>query len=375
MRTLACIVLIQIFFVSISHALDIHLNNPPGDYNIYNWSGSSVKHAGIMSKDVSGFKFSIPDKYVVNKKSGEVDLRATLRKWRKGTPALEGNPRTKNGLGFYPFTDSSGRQRYMALEYLNDRVKNYSGTTLSVHGAATDGGQEIKGDDKTNNPPAQVITAGEDDNSSEVVGGDSQPQVVEEIPAGTGETYDLTQCYYGKICWNGVSFSSRVKKIVSNVEFINSLHNAKLNPRYLLCTGWRESTFNPGALGGVKEKGLFQVRPSTGKAALRYGPKLPGFKDMSSSQYMEKMVNSTLAQTELSFLTLKMKIVEGAPSSVLNGTGSVADYKALAKRYNGGSEKYARAISNCYSCLLTAMPSTTSFTESSVKSCLNKAKH
>jgi hypothetical protein len=202
-------------------------------------------------------------------------------------------------------------------------------------------------------------------------------------PAPTPQTttiYDLSGCRYGTVCWRNLSLTNKIKKIVANVDYVNQLHGSKIDPRYMLCTGWRESTFNPGARGADGEKGMFQVMAATGRGALRYGPKLPGFKNMSSADYMNKMVNSTLAQTELSFLTLEMKVKEGASSRILSGGASVADYKDLARRYNGSGSKavhYSNKISSCFSCLREKIPNVHASTinEGNTKSCLNRAKN
>lgn len=133
MKRIFCIVLMQVLALPMSYALVVELKNPPGDYNIYKWSGSTVKNAGMNSGSVNGFIFNIPDEYVVQN-SGTVDLKASLRKWRKGTPAASGNPRTRNGIGYYPFTDSSGNQYYLALEYLNERIHRYAGASINING-------------------------------------------------------------------------------------------------------------------------------------------------------------------------------------------------------------------------------------------------
>lgn len=204
-----------------------------------------------------------------------------------------------------------------------------------------------------------------------------KPAVVadEEVKADKPATFDLSGCRYGgKACWSNKGLSQKIQKIVENVNYLNKIHKAKLDPRYLLCTGWRESTFNPGAVGGQGEKGMFQVMNATGRAALRYGPKI-----LPKDQYMTKMVNSTLAQTELSFLTLKMKVAEGASKRCLEGGASIEDYRDLARRYNGAGAaayRYANAIKNCYSCMRSTFSNINgALNESKARSCLNRAKH
>lgn len=201
-----------------------------------------------------------------------------------------------------------------------------------------------------------------------------RPTPAPEAPANKPATFDLSGCRYRMTCWREKGLSQKMQKIIENVNYINKIHGANLDPRYLLCTGWRESTYNPGAVGGQGEKGMFQVMNATGRAALNYGPKI-----LPKADYMNKMVNSTLAQTELSFLTLKMKVNEGASARCIEGGASLSDYRNLARRYNGAgpaAERYANAIQSCLSCMRTSFPSLSgALNESKARTCLNKAKH
>ena len=130
---LFCIILIQCLFAQAVYALDIHLTNPPGDYNVYRWNDArrTVDHSGSMTRNIQGYTFSVPDQYVI-KRGNEVDLQATLRNWRRSTPVADGNPRTRNNIGYYPFTDSSGNRYYLALEYLNERIGRYNGAAITT---------------------------------------------------------------------------------------------------------------------------------------------------------------------------------------------------------------------------------------------------
>jgi hypothetical protein len=171
------------------------------------------------------------------------------------------------------------------------------------------------------------------------------------------------------------------------VNYINGLHQTDFDGRYMLCTGFRESNFNPGARGADGERGMFQVMTATGKAALRYGVELPDFDRMNSQNYMTRMANSTVAQVELSFLVLKMKLTEdcnggrsasacGRRTKIMGGRGETEDYRRLAGRYNGGgyNSTYARRISACYSCLRGKMSAKATNVGTEIQSCLNKAK-
>jgi hypothetical protein len=211
---------------------------------------------------------------------------------------------------------------------------------------------------------------------------DAVSSVVADPPAAPTMTInDIPNCRYSTDCWKNVALSQEIKKVVANVRYVNDLHDTKIDPRYMLCTGYRESTFNPGAVSGANAKGLFQVIPSTGKAALRIGSKLQGFSNKSWTEYARDMVHSTLAQTEISFLVLKMKVREGASSRILDGSASVADYKDLAWRYIGKtgtnySLNYRNHVTNCYSCLKGLSDSKINSGEPSetIKNCLKKAK-
>lgn len=190
------------------------------------------------------------------------------------------------------------------------------------------------------------------------------------------DTFDMTNCAYRRgsgDCWSGKGLSQRIEKVVQNVAEVNRLHGANLDPRYMLCTGWKESHFNPGALGAAGEKGMFQIMNSTGRAALRLGPRV-----LPASDFMTRMVNSSLAQTELSFLVLKMKVNEGASARTLSGNASVQDYWGLARRYNGAgpaAERYANKVTDCLRCLREAFPTITgAVNESRARTCLRKAQ-
>jgi hypothetical protein len=192
---------------------------------------------------------------------------------------------------------------------------------------------------------------------------------------------DLPNCRYRTDCWKNLSLSQEIKKIVANIRYVNGLHDTKIDPRYMLCTGYRESTFNPGAVSGSNAKGIFQVIPSTGKAALRQGSKLPGFSGKSWNDFSRDMVHSSLAQTEISLLVLRMKVREGASSRILSGSGTIEDYKDLAWRYIGKTNSrysltYRSHITSCFTCLRGVSDSNINNGEPSntIKNCLAKAK-
>ena len=211
-------------------------------------------------------------------------------------------------------------------------------------------------------------------------------------PPSTPGLYDMRGCTYirGRTdpdCYRSMSTVDRARRIMHAVNYINGLHETHFDGRYMLCTGYRESNFNPGAKGADGERGMFQVMTATGRGALRYGVELPEFDRMNSENYMTRMANSTVAQVELSFLVLKMKLHEdcnggrdapacGRRTKIMSGRGETEDYRRLAGRYNGGgySSTYARRISACYSCLRGKMSATATNIGTEIQSCLNQAK-
>jgi len=94
------------------------------------------------SEHFDDISFDVPDKYMVFHSDGTTDVKATLINWRKSTPIADGNPRTKNGTGYFPFKDSNGNNRYIALEYILKRrpetvqVSNDSAVSSSIRPVA-----------------------------------------------------------------------------------------------------------------------------------------------------------------------------------------------------------------------------------------------
>lgn len=222
--------------------------------------------------------------------------------------------------------------------------------------------------------------------------------VATEAKASTPNLYDMKGCQYHRNystsnsrCYKSMTTVERAERIMKAANYVNKLHKTKFDGRYMLCTGWRESNFNPGASnpkshGGSDELGMFQVTPGTWKPALAKGVLLPEFKNMSTSKYIKEMANSTVAQVELSFLVLKMKLDEYANTGgtgqitrerVLSGRGDNNHYWQLARRYNGKgpkAERYANKISSCYKCLKGKMSAEQTNLNTDIQRCLGQAK-
>lgn len=212
-------------------------------------------------------------------------------------------------------------------------------------------------------------------------------------PKSNASLYDMKGCEYGKgsttssKCYKSMSTKDRARRIMTAVNYVNKLHGTKFDGRYMLCTGWRESNFNPGAKGASGERGMFQVMRDTGYGAIKYGVELPEFASMSGEQYMTSMKNSTVAQVELSFLVLKMKLSENikkpacqaakaARKEIMGGNGTDSNYQNLAGCYNGGgtNSTYAKRVKSCLSCLRTKMSATATDMGTEIEPCLAKAK-
>ena len=104
-------------------ALEITLDQPPGDYRVYNLNGKKLNRTS-SAKNFNKFKFQLPDQYIVENKDGSLNLRASLNKWRRKSGTTHQDPITRNGIGFFPFKDSSGVSRYIALDHIAKRYKN-----------------------------------------------------------------------------------------------------------------------------------------------------------------------------------------------------------------------------------------------------------
>lgn len=115
------IFLISFYYSFHAVGIEITLNQPPGDYRVYNLDGKGLKRTA-SAKDFKKFKFQLPNKFIIRNNSGDLNLEASLARWRRETPIAHGNPRTQRGIGFFPFTDESGVPRYIALNHI---IKRY----------------------------------------------------------------------------------------------------------------------------------------------------------------------------------------------------------------------------------------------------------
>jgi len=248
--------------------------------------------------------------------------------------------------------------------------------------------------------------SGDDGNSSEVVNTEPPPIPAtrppnlytqnpppnnNQNPPPRTSLYDISNCTYhalgGRACWpnrTAGEIKTIMKKIIANVAVINGLHKTQVDPRYLLCSGYRESRFDPGVRGSQGERGMFQVMKETAVTSLKQGPMIPEFKNYRNQPetYLTRMANSSLAQTELAYLVLTVKAKDlgtATYNDIFLGRGSVERYRQMAVRYNGGgtqAQAYGNAVSNCLRCMRApdGMPDyTKDFNYTSVDGCLAMA--
>lgn len=174
--------LILLSFASLqaySSNIEFSLTNPPTNYRIRQWDSarSTVVYNNQLSKSFGNLNFSIPEEYLVLDSSGNIDLSSSLQKWRTNTPVAYGNPRTVNGVGYYPFKNSSGGISYIALEYLLERKQNYSNLNIVFQNTRllTNAGTRVTlrratlstSQPPVPKPPTQVITLSEEPTASE----------------------------------------------------------------------------------------------------------------------------------------------------------------------------------------------------------------
>lgn len=106
-------------------ALTITIENPPQNYRTYTRVGRSqqIVHTG-STQGLHSLSFSIPDRYAQGL-NPNTDWRTLLDNWRVSSPATGDQPTLRNDMGYFPFTDSSGHVRFIALEHLLERQQRY----------------------------------------------------------------------------------------------------------------------------------------------------------------------------------------------------------------------------------------------------------
>lgn len=192
--------------------------------------------------------------------------------------------------------------------------------------------------------------------------------------------------------WKSMTTMQRARRMVANVRYVNSLHDMQVDPRYFLCTGYRESKFNPNAANcGSTAEGMFQVLDGTAEEAIgRYDSKVYGFTDYGWRDYKNNMAKSSVAQAELSLMVIMIKASRIDRSEMLRdiSKASVEGYAEVANSYFGlyrpghklynASQNYKNAIKGCYECVVGIVPDNGVIPddkEDATTACLEKATH
>lgn len=112
-------------------ALIITIENPPQNYRIYTHTDYSqqILHSG-STRGLRSLSFYIPDRYAQGL-NPNTDWRTILNNWRMSSHFTGYQPTLRNGVSYFPFTDSSGQLRFIALEHLLARQQRYPQMTVA----------------------------------------------------------------------------------------------------------------------------------------------------------------------------------------------------------------------------------------------------
>jgi len=382
-------------------AIQITLNNLPPEYRVYSMRGSNLTnltYAGHFD-DIS---FDIPNQYIVLNSNGKTNLKATLSKWRKNTPVADGNPRTKNGIGYFPFKDSNGNNRYIALEYILRRrprtvhVSNDAAVRSSLRPVARPNpplesslrpvarNQErfdpsvlsreveteeiefnISGDDSGSNELAsslrpQARPANLEYATPGVLREDFPPRVADfadPVLDENGHEDRSIALSYANASWNEMSLVARAEYLDDKYGDLLNAHGVRntYDPKTLVCKTYRESSFDPQVGNRVSSAaGLSQVIIGTASDTFSRGgfrSKVEGFTHIQSGrEFYSKMAGSMLAQMELGIGVLEQKRKDKGLSRSSNNI-----HRILQGYYGNGSsaanEAYASEILDCVTCV------------------------
>ena len=105
-------------------AIEVIVERPPGNYRVFSLRGTQLGNP-TYARNFSEFTFNIPDNFVKKNRDGKIDLEASLQNWRSNTPIGKEHPRTRKGVGYYPFKDSHGNYHYIALEDIYENHRSH----------------------------------------------------------------------------------------------------------------------------------------------------------------------------------------------------------------------------------------------------------
>lgn len=234
-----------------AETVDFYLEGKPTDYRVWTWSESekSIVHQGVTTRNFDIFKFSIPSQYVVRNNDGEVDVKASLVKWRESTPVAAGNPRTLNDIGYYPFTDEHGSIHYVALEHIQDNSQKYPNINLNFSGAPEISGSVIL--DASEEEPKVAGTEKHEPNSPEDLAAraamlersaqarknpNPSLEVLEENP-----NKEATRPPQKKVSSGAQSVLNEIEKIKANPSRLQCASNNGNSAHCMICNCYYES--------------------------------------------------------------------------------------------------------------------------------------
>lgn len=382
-----------------SFALQITLNNPPGDYRVFSLRGSDLTNR-TFAQNFNKFSFTVPDQYIVKNSDGSSNLLSSLQNWRRSTPIADGHPRTDSrGIGYYPFKDSQGNNRYIALEHIYNNRRNvvtvgssqpqidissdakkpeavFVGETLSSVSSASgqldpnDLARRVDADQAS----IDISASGSDQqgSGSELATSlrpEARPREFatpssfsDDFPPKTARfsTSRSTAESYTNSRWAGMSYTQKAEYMDRKYGELLRAHNMSgtYSPKILVCKAYKESNFRPQIRTSDSRStasGVSQITRSTAIDTFSRGgwfrSKVEGFTHIRNGrEFHERMAGSMLAQMEFGIAILDQKRRDRGLSA---SSGNIN--RILQGYYGSGSASanrtYANKIMSCASCV------------------------
>lgn len=150
-------------------AVVVTIDNPPQNYRTYTRSGESqnILHTG-STRGLNTLSFHIPDRYALGL-NPNTEWKTILENWRASSPRSSNNPTSRNNISYFPFTDSTGHVRFIALNHLLERQQRYPNMSIHWQPSNTLIGIETLRSEPTPTPSATTVT----DNAETLYIGDS----------------------------------------------------------------------------------------------------------------------------------------------------------------------------------------------------------
>jgi len=380
-----------------SFALQISLDTPPGDYRVYSLRGSHLTNK-TYAQNYSDFSFTVPDQYIVKNSDGTENLILSLQNWRRSTPIADGNPRTRGDIGYYPFKDSQGNNRYIALEHIYNNRRNVvnvssTKTKIDISGNAdfdssTSSGETISAvttisgqlnpNDlarETDEVSIDISGAVSEQNFDNELAASLRPQVRpanlqtavpavfrDDYPPSTARfsTRNSTAKSYTNSTWANMSVTQQAEYMDRKYSELLRAHdlNSVYSPEVLVCKAYKESTFRPQiktSASNSTASGISQITRSTAVDTFSRGgwfrSKVEGFTHIRNGrEFHERMAGSMLAQMEFGMAILDQKRRDRGLSK------SSHNIRTILQGYYGSKSQsanrtYANKIMSCANCV------------------------